>query len=69
MVELCLACSFDSVAIAAVEDGICVPDPEDVLLDPTFFAARAQRWKNFAEWYVLIWKAGQSRALGSLGMS
>lgn len=53
---------MDSIQILAIENGIGVPDPEDIFLDHFTFSIRGARWKAFATWY-----AGQEEVVKAPG--
>ena len=50
--ELAIACTLDVVLEAAIEEGVAVPDPEDVDVDVKVNAIRFNRWQAFAKWYA-----------------
>ena len=43
---------LDVVLEAAIEEGVAVPDPEDVDIDVKVNAIRFNRWQAFAKWYA-----------------
>jgi hypothetical protein len=50
--EVTLACTLDNIMELAFLDGVCVPDPEDITLDPHTFDVRRHRWNDFTAWYA-----------------
>ena len=50
--ELCIACTIDTIFELAVLDGVAVPEAEDATLDPKVFSFKHNRWKAFEKWYV-----------------
>jgi hypothetical protein len=50
--ELCVACTLDVVLETAIEEGVAVPEPEDVDVLPTICPLRSTRWATFRMWYA-----------------
>lgn len=52
LLELMLACTMDCITELAIEDGIMVPDLEDVYVDKSTTSFKAIIWEEFKLWYV-----------------
>ena len=50
--EVGLACMMDSIFEMAIMDGVSVPDPEDITVDPKIYFFRLQKFKLFTTWYA-----------------
>jgi hypothetical protein len=53
LLEVALACQLDAIIMAALGEGIAIPDPEDIYLNPkAMFSLRTNRLKLFIAWYA-----------------